>query len=155
MINVSNKQRMFIEVNEILKHMDLELKNKIPFKIVKTFEMLSVGDYSFAYDKTKSLNEQKISEDTKDMISYLYIKYCCNEQKKKDLYEIIKANKEKEIKLDREKNWLLNRKYEESENELKEIEEKNNVIETALVKVDKENIFSKILTKIKKLFFNK
>ena len=26
---------MFIEVNEILKYMDLEIKNKIPYKIVK------------------------------------------------------------------------------------------------------------------------
>ena len=147
MIKILAKQRMFIEVKEILKYMDIEFKNKIPFRILRTIEILGVGEYKFVYDKTKPLNEQKICNDTKDMISYLYIKYYCDATKKKEIQQILKENHEKLVQLDREKNWLLNRKYEE--------EEKEKVTETALVKVDKESVFSKIILKIKRLFSKK
>ena len=152
MVKISKKQRMILETNELLKHFDAKLKNKIPPQVLTIFEMLSRVEYNFVYDETKPLSEQNISEDTKDMISYLYIKYCCDANEKQEIYNIIKSNKEKRVQLDREKNWLLNKKYEEIENESNKIDDETNVTETALVKIDKNNLFSRIISKIKNLF---
>lgn len=145
MEKISRNQRMSIEVSEILKYMDMNLKSKIPSEILQKFQNVDNNNYKFIYDKDKKLNDQRISEDTKNMISYLYIKYCCDANKKKKILEKIKINKEKEAQKDREKNWLLNKKVED-------IEEKTNIEETALVKKEDNSFLAKILSKIKSLF---
>lgn len=148
MERVSRDQRMFVEINEIFKYMDSKILNKIPSDIREKFGNVKESSYKFEYDIAKTLNEQKISEDTKNMISYLYIKYCCDEENKKDILGKIKANKEREAKAEAERNWLINRKEESSG-------DKPNVTETALIKKENESIFSKIITKIKNLFGSK
>ena len=71
---ISRNQRMVVEVKEIFKYIDSRILNKIPSDIIEKFQNVEDDSYKFEYDTTKTLKEQKISEDTKNMISYLYIR---------------------------------------------------------------------------------
>lgn len=148
MEKVSRNQRMFIEVKEILKYVDSKILNKIPNDIIENFENIEDDSYKFEYDTTKTLKEQKISEDTKNMISYLYIKYCCDEVTKKDILKQIKTNKEIEAKKEAERNWLVNKKDNNAG-------DKERVTETSLIKKENESVFNKIISKIKSWFGGK
>ena len=147
MQDISIKKRMILETNEILKHMNQEMKNKIPEKVLKAFDVFSMCETGFAYDANKRLIDQDVLEETKDMVSYLYLKYCCDDEKKKMFFD--KIHEEEAIAKEKEerKNWLL--RDNQNEYVTKEVEES-----TALTKIEECNFFMKIIRKIK-CFFKK
>ena len=107
------------ELLEIFKYLDKEIKGKIPEKIEDNLEKIKNKEYKFAIDKTKELNEQKILPETRQILSIIYLKYCCS---KEESDEILQENYEikrlKEIEK-REKynpdNIFKNKKQEETE----------------------------------------
>ena len=146
MINTINK-KAYLEAYIILKK--LELLDELPSEIKENLINNRVNDYTFSFNQEIPLYEQIENEETKALLSYLYLKY---------------INKNLE-----EKNILLE-KYKQNENSYqKEIQEKYNTEnlfkskqteevkeETqALVGYKERNCIQKILDKIKNIFRSK
>ncbi len=95
------KRYALAEVDEIIKHMDEECRNKIPKEIVDTIRKEKKFGYKPDFDFSKPLSEQITKQETKDFIAYLYINYICdNESDKQNVLMQISKNaaKEKEKK---------------------------------------------------------
>lgn len=141
MEEISKEYKSYIELREILKYADSSIVNKIPKSIFKKLDSIEDNGYKFRYDLSKSLNDQKILKQTKELLAGLYIKYCCDENTSKRLIDICKQNDEKYYK-QFEIEWNKNNKIDNLS---------RNKMDTNLVKQD-QGTLAKIFYKIKKLF---
>lgn len=87
------------ELIEIFKFIEEPILEKIPEKLKEELGKIASKDYKFKIDKTKKLNEQKIRPETKQLLSAIFIKYCCRQE---DGEEILIACKENDMKIEQE-----------------------------------------------------
>lgn len=139
----------YAEIIEILDNMSYEDKNKIPKKIYDFFLEKSNKNYVRHLDKSKTLYDQEIREDTKEILAILLINYWCETvDKKNQLLALFRDNEIKYQEQLREKynpDMLFKSKRNSNNNEKIE----NN---TQMIVIDKDNIFTRFIKKIK-LFF--
>ena len=140
-----DEDRLIVETQEIFKYLDRNIYNKIPEKIRSIINEYK-GKYEFTYDIDKELNEQNISQPTKDLIVGLYYRYAASEESKKIILNNIEKYENETIKKENE----LNEKYSAD----KLFKNKNeSVQEVQSLTIKKDSIFKKIINKI--LFFFK
>ena len=93
------------ETLDILKYFDSNFVSKIPNKFLENLKKIAeTSQIIVNIDMNKTLDEQDISEECKDLISLIYYNYVANE---KDREEILKSWNENEEKYQNE----LNEKY--------------------------------------------
>ena len=81
------------ETTEILKYFNYNFVSKISSDFLKQLkELAKYSDKTVIIDKNKSLKDQKILSQTKDLISILYYKYIATDKEKKELINIWKNN---------------------------------------------------------------
>ena len=73
-----------VEINSIFENMSVDLLNKIPKKFKIFFIRIASKDYKFEYNKTISLNEQKLLPQTKGILALIYRDYLCDEIEKEN-----------------------------------------------------------------------
>lgn len=137
------------EINDIAKETIYVLKNfnptftsKISKRILKDLEELAkTSKKEVKIDKTKSLKDQNILPETKDMIALLYYNYIALPEEKK---EIIQKWNENEARYQEK----LRRKYNLDNVFKKENTKENNNI--SMIEY-KKNIFQRIFEKIKEI----
>ena len=146
----------YTEVLDILKHISKEDYEKIPKSKIKVFEENCNKNYNFTYDENKTLDEQNVSEITKVIIAILFRDYwTTNEQR----YIIIK--KQQEIKDQKQKELMA--KFEQNKNISEKDLKKVNVASDLDIDIDyargtnletykEENIFKRIISKIREIF---
>ena len=136
----------------ILNHCDKSFVNRIPAKILNKLKSIESNSSTtnIKIYKNKKIEEQDISEDTKNFIALLYYNYVANAEERKDILNIW-------IKNDNINNEEINTinlfEPKKDLNEPKKLEE--NVDDNTEMVVYKENIFKKLLLKIKHFFINK
>lgn len=149
------EDRMLVEAKEIFKYLDRKIYDKIPEKIKRLVETYN-GEYSFEYDKIKVLNEQNISEKTKAFIIYIFYPIASPEEKK-----IIKLNcenaekKQLRIKQERNEKYSCENLFKKSEIKKEEKIDKSNIELQNSLENRKQTLFSKIVNKIKSIFYKK
>ena len=145
----SNRMEAYVEVIEILKHMDKQYVEKVPLKLRDFFESNCSKEYKFDVDLSIPLNEQKLKEKTLDILAMLNINFWCeSEEHKKELISLYSEN-------DRKYQEKLRGKYNlenifQSKNTLEKITE--NEQEAALINVCSVPWYKKIFNKIKDFF---
>ncbi len=138
------------EVLTILSLFSDDLIKRIPDKVFKNLSKLAADSKSnFYFDKEKRLEEQNISERSKDLISLIYYDYIADKSEKDELFKIWNENERIYQENIREKYNPEN--IFKNKNETIDKEKITNSQATYLVKY-KENIFIKIINKIKKIF---
>ena len=146
----------YTEVLDILKYISKEDYEKIPKSKIKVFEENSNKNYSFTYDKNKTLDEQNVSEITKAIIAILFRDYWATKEQR---YIIIK--KQQEIKDQKQKELMA--KFEQNKNISEKDLKKVNVASDLDIDIDyargtnletykEENIFKRIISKIRGIF---
>lgn len=135
---------IYVELKEILKYTDKSITEKIPQKVLNKINSVNSNGYKFKYDINKDLNEQDILQKTKELLSGLYIKYCCDEATAKRLTEKCKLNDE-----------IAYKQYEikwDKKDKQKKIEDtvENDAVTDLVVK--KQGFFAKLFNKIKSIF---
>jgi len=60
------------ELLEIFKYLDRELKEKIPHKLKESLERIQNKEHKLNIDKTKTLNEQSLLPQTRQILSIIY-----------------------------------------------------------------------------------
>ena len=144
----------FNETYDIIHHLEPNLYYKIPQKFLNYIEKNMKENYKVNIDYTKSINEQKLQEDTRVLLSLIYRDYLCDKEKrdeliKKDNLELEKIEKEKKEKYNPEKIFGNNTNFKEELEEKKE----ENIVENNINLIKyKENIFLKLINKIKRIF---
>lgn len=127
----------FTEVNEILKYLGEDLLKKIPKEWIDNIKENMSTSYKLEYDNTKGLNEQKLKQETRAILSVMYRDYICDDDRRKQI-----------IQNDREEWFELEKKKEFGDMEIfpqKPVENLNNKLQV----VKKQNIMIKIIEKIK------
>ena len=147
----------YTEVLNILKYISKEDYEKIPKSKIKVFEENSNKNYSFTYDKNKTLDEQNVSEIAKAIIAILFRDYWATKEQR---YVIIK--KQQEIKEQKQKELMA--KFEQNKNISEKDLKKVNVASDLDLDIDyellgtnmqlykkEEGFFEKLVNKIKGL----
>ena len=137
--------KRLVEVDEVLSYLSIENLLKIPENIRNAIKENKDKEYVWKYDINKSLKEQNLSRDTIAFLSYLNMEYLLNEEEKQVMQEIHKLN---DKKIEQEKM----EKYSTKDLFKSKIKKQEEISSNNILTVYKENIFQKILKKIKNLF---
>ena len=147
----TNKQ-VYSEVYDIIKHMDINIRAKIPLQFIKIIQANKDDNYTVNIDYTKNINNQKLLKETRAILSLIYRDYICTPEERKILIEV---DKEK-IKKERE---LLVEKYNpdnifKTNKNIQNQKKKTLLQENAIIEYKEKNFFKKIFDKVRH-FFNK
>lgn len=71
-----------VQLNTILNIMPKEIRCKIPEEYLREIEKHKLKGYVFKYDYNKSLEEQQISDLTREILADIYKEYICDSQEK-------------------------------------------------------------------------
>ncbi len=140
-----NSRECLVELDEVLNYLDEEEFQKLPSQLIESIKENKDKQYSWKYDESKNLDEQNLDRKTIAMLSYLNMKYFCNEEQRKLLEEIHKFN---EVQKEEQKRIQYN-----PENLFKDIDNSNYVKpEMSLQKVEETKWYEKIFLFIKNIF---
>ena len=161
---MNNRENVYTEVYTILQELDEEEYNKIPPEVTQTIEANRNEDYEYELDEELELKDQPMLPETKAILFNLFRDYLAtpeqkakiirmqnearqkNELKKRQLYDVnVFANKEKE-----QNDSVTQAKQEKL---LKKGAQDTQVTDKNMQIIEyKENIFKKILDKIRNFF---
>lgn len=145
MEKVQNISDISKETLTFLAFFDNKMIEKIPgYIITKLCEEAADSKNDFYIDASKSFEEQKISEKSKDLLALIYYDYIAEEEEKKEILEQWKLNEEKYNNIQNQKYSYDNLFANKSQKH-----ETNNV--NLPIKVEKENIFKRLIKYIKSI----
>ena len=82
------------DVYEIIKHMNIEFRNKIPKSAMDFLKENRFKDHKSSIDFKRPLNEQKLNKDTKSLLTMFYLmSFCESEEEKTRIIKYLKSNK--------------------------------------------------------------
>lgn len=91
-----DKKDIYKEVLIVLSHFNEELIKKIPQQVFnKLLELAADSEPNLVIDVNKGIEEQNISEDSKNILSLIYYNCIADEQEKKELVNIWAHNAKK------------------------------------------------------------
>ena len=128
-----------VELNVIFENCSEEVLAKIPNKFRKFLEKIESKTYTFTYDSTKSLNEQKLKPKTRRLLSLIYSDYLCTVSEKQEYLKRLNNFFEEEKRLKYER-YNLDKRFKK---EKKIIE--NNSNDVLVVEQQKETIIIRII----------
>ena len=140
-----------VEVLEIINHLDDDDRNKIPENIIKFYENNKSLEYKPNLNFDDDITKQKLMTKTREILAGIYVDYLCNNKDEKKEY--ISKLKQAELKYEHQKrlkynpSLIFNKKSNSNQINSETIQ--------ALVPVKKDNIFIRILKKIKSIFSKK
>ena len=142
MLNIT--EQVFSEVYDIIYNMKID--NYIPKEFVELINNNRDKQYKVNIDYSKSINDQELQRGTRVIVSLIYRDFLCNKEERQFL---VNKDKEKIKKYEEE----LREKYN-TDNLFKN---RNNTTnhkkeEMQMIKIEKMNLFEKILKKIKMFF---
>lgn len=149
MISINTRQA-YTEVDNFLKLIDEEDKNKVPNKLREIFKKEKDHNYEKFIDINKAISEQNLKEETLSIIAILNLQYWCNDEHEKERL------KQKYIENEKKYEKVLKDKYDTNnlfkKNIKQQINERNSSNnQTDIVKY-RESIFRRFIIKVKKLF---
>ena len=152
---IQENNDVYKEVFTTLSFFSDDLIDKIPSNVLKTIGNLSQNSKSSFYiDKEKSLKDQDISEDSKNLISLIYYTYIANENEKNELLKLWNENENKYQEELREKYNPDNifKKNNQAQHIMQDtiLNEVNN--DNVSMVEYKESFFKKFTNKIKTMF---
>ena len=141
---MSNRKNAYAEVYTILQELNEEEYNKIPPEVIKTIEANRNEEYEYELDDELELKDQPMLSETKAILFNLFRDYLATPEQKA---KIIRMQNEARQKNELKKQQMYNNDV--FANRQKEDTVQLNSEKTQIVKY-KENIFKRILNKIKR-----
>ena len=154
---VITTKEMYSEVYGVIKALGKEYIKKLPKTVLKVIIENREENYNPKYNMSISLKKQDVNRKTLAMIALLHYNYWCDtEEDRQKLKTILENNEEKCQKEMREKysndKIFNNRNIKKEEENIDQIEVKNEVLLDSNIVEYKQSFFSKIVEKIKKWF---
>ena len=151
---MNNRKNAYTEVYTILEDLNEEEYKKIPPEVIDTIRLNRNEEYFYELDEDLELKEQPMLPETKAILFNLFRDYLSTQEQKA---KIIRMQNEKRQKNELKKQKQYNTDVFENKQRrnIEQIEDdKEKSTETNLV-IYKENIFKRILNKIKRFFIRK
>ena len=135
------------EINIILENTEEEIKNKIPNDFKKFIKENMDDAHYINIDQNRSLNEQNISKETKQILALIYRDYLCD---KEERIKLINQEKQEQLKKEQEEHEKYNINFDIiNGNRQKSIMEKlKENANTSLIEISQEKWYKKIINKI-------
>lgn len=130
------------EVYAIISNVSIERYNKIPTKIIKTFEQYKESAKKVKIKPNVEFDKQEISKDAKDIMFVIALKYWLTDTEKKKVMDRLNFNEEK-----LKEKYNVEKMFEQKRNKQIGKEKVVSIVEK------KENIFTKIIKFIRKIFY--
>lgn len=153
---MNNRRNAYTEVYTILQDLDEEEYNKIPPEVIETLDTNRNKEYEYFLDDELELKDQPMLPETKAILFNLFRDYLATpEQRTKIIKMQNEARQKNELKkqqmynTDVFANKSINKTTKVDENEVKTNNNEKQIVEY------KENIFKRILNKIKSLFIKR
>lgn len=133
-----------VELDVIFERTSEDVLKKIPLKLRNLIKQIKSETYEFKYDENKSLDEQNLKDLTRGLIAIIYQNFICNDSEKasydKECSKVLQdADDKKKLQYPVDVFGANIDKYEPEQENVK------------LVQIKKQNIFIRILNKIKKM----
>jgi len=138
-------KKRLVEVYQVLKHLSEENYHKIPSELIESIKENMDKDYSWNFDETKKMQDQKLCRDTIAILSYINMKYLLNKKQKEYLKEIHKKN---EIRTKKHIKYKSDNMFNNIKSN-KEYIENNNIL---LTNYEKDSLLKKFFNNILKFF---
>lgn len=142
-------KKAYVELNEILKYLSNEQRDKISANFINNISSNMDRDYKFTFDESKGIFEQNLMAETEALLVEIYERYLAPSEEKEmwqkyDKYCLNKIEEEKRTNC----NYDIFKKNESSslENDI----QKNNIIFP--VKYEEKSIIKRIFNYIKNMF---
>lgn len=132
------------QVNAILEVSSDEVRERIPENVIRYFKDIASKDYYFSYDNSKTLLNQNIRKETREILAIIYRDYICNNDEKKQFLE-------KRQKIDYQ-NELKKREKYSYDNLFRNKEKINKPEKVEIIERNEPNLVMKIILKIKSFF---
>jgi len=152
MIKVENYPNAYKEVYVLLNNMDEKDVKAIPQSFIDMIKANMNKNYVFELDDSIDFEEQNLLKETKAILAYIFLNYWGTEEQNSKIKEKFRQDIIKEEQLKNKYNPV----------ELFRDNKKNNISsnlvqnqEVHLVEYKKENIFKKLINKIKSIFKRK
>ena len=143
---MNNRKNAYTEVYTILQELNEEEYNKIPPEVIETIEANRNEEYEYDLDDELELKDQPTLPETKAILFNLFRDYLATPEQKA---KIIRMQNEARQKNELKKQQMYN--IDVFANRQKEDKVQTNIEKTQIVEY-KENIFKRILNKIKRFF---
>lgn len=139
----------YSEVLEIIKHIPKEDYDKIPTSKIKLFQTKANPNHKLEYNPELTLEQQQVSKRAKAIIAILFRDYWATDEQRE---KIIRKQRNDLNKLEQEKVEKYNPDNIFKQGKKEIIEEQEKMIESVAMVEHKENIFKRIISKIKSIF---
>ncbi len=156
----SNYEVAYSEVLTILEKMDTRYQEKIPQKLIRFFEKHKRKDYNMEWHKNVPLRNQKINPETVTLLAMLDLYYWCETEEERSILRnkfVENERRYREAESQRY-NQLFEMKNDLGENLFgagnRDVHSADKIEQTLAIKEleSKENLWQKIINKIKKIF---
>lgn len=135
----------------ILNHFDRNFLDKIPSSFLEKLNELSLkSNKNVTIDASKNLKDQNISDDCKDLISFIYYKYVANQDERDQLINVWKDN-ENAFQKELNDKYNAEKLFQKEENP-PIIKYNEDLKPESLLIIPEKNIFNRIIDFIKNIF---
>ncbi len=151
---MNNRKNAYTEVYTILEDLNEEEYKKIPPEVIDTIRLNRNEEYFYELDEDLELKEQPMLPETKAILFNLFRDYLSTQEQKAKIIRMQNEERQKnELKKQKQYNTdVFENKQRRNIEQIEDNKEKST--ETNLV-IYKENIFKRILNKIKRFFIRK
>ena len=147
-----NMIEAYVEVLEILSHMEQKYVDMIPKKILDLFYEEKDKDYKANINPNISLTEQNLQRKTLVLLAMLNLNYWCKNETEKQAMLQMYADNDKKIEAEKRKKYNTDNLFKKKEEIVED--NKNHQENVQLIEYKKQNIIVKIINKIIKFFKN-
>lgn len=122
--------KAYVEILEIIKHMEQKYRDKIPIKLLKFFEENKDSSYEYDLNEIKEKQNEIFSQKTIELLAMLELKYLANETEKELLKEALEENDkiyQAELREKYNPDTLFKNKVETLENSVAMVEHKKSI----------------------------
>ena len=122
--------KAYVEILEIIKHMEQKYRDKIPIKLLKFFEENKDSSYEYNLNEIKEKQNEIFSQKTIELLAMLELKYLANETEKELLKEALEENDkiyQAELREKYNPDTLFKNKVETLENSIAMVEHKKSI----------------------------
>lgn len=147
-----NYQEAFVEVEEILKIMPVELSKKIPMKFRKIIIENQSPDYKVIIQEP--LEQQKLKKETLVILGLIYRDFLCDEQERKEL-KIQDAQELEKIEKELQQKYDIQNVFDARKENRKKQEESEDDYSTSLTLYEEPTFLKRLFNIIKGIFKKK
>ena len=137
----------FSQVLYVIEHMDQTLIDKIPKKVIQVLRENALENEDNKLDSAKNLKDMELSPKACSVLAIIYLNCLCTSEEKSEYIKLLQKNDEIYQDMENEKIGF----EDIFENKTEIIEDRNPEI-TDMIVHKKENIFVRLINKIKDFF---